>query len=1431
VFVGPIWAQRPLDVRSHSPFHPDDSITAEALLRNAARQAEQSQWVEAIDLYERAIAQHGDSLARVALAPQAAVRATLYVNVRAYVQAALARLPAEGLAEYRRRVDAPAAELLERGLGGDSDALRRIIEDYFVSSVGDQALDLLGDLAFREGRYGLALSCYRALVPAGEVAAGQAVYPDPDVDRARVAAKILLCQAALGEPPSEDDLAAFRATYPEARGRLAGREGSLSEIVAAALAEDRLAARPTIRNDWPTLGGSSTRGGVAPEPIDIGSLQWRVPLQPRRTEPDGRTAGNAAARSSPDAESLEPLTHPILVGGLVIVAGDDRVTAYRLGAMPDESDEAQVRRAVLAWEQRLPGLRQSSTRGQPTVNPQPRTLTASGDRIIARLGDGRAGGELLAIRSNPEVEGKLLWKKKAGEVGLPTRLQRAADRGFTAFEGTPVADERRIYVALTELGPETDLYAACLDAETGQTRWVRYLGTANPEPDRTRLAAGAAHRLLTLDGERLYYQTNLGALVCLDAPSGAIRWLATYPTRDRLGAPELRRTPNPAVVHGGRVFIAPTDAAEILAFDAASGQPLWATPPIPRAHHLLGVASGRLYATGDRIYSIDPASGRVVRVWPEYGGYEGYGRGLLAGDRVYWPTRTDILVVDQATGGDVHQVIPLWQLYGRGGGNLAASEGYLAIAERESLVIYGQSCAVMERRREQVVAAPDNGVLRFRLARLEESAGELEAALASYEEAARRAQPGDLVDGKTVSQAVRERVFEVLMALGRKASNAGDFQTAVAWYLRARDAADTNRRQLAARVALSEAQAASGALEQSVAELQAILADPGLGDQLLELDEGRRVRADLFATQRLREAIVAHGPEIYAVPERQAEHARAEALRANDPRALLAVAAVYPLSTAAREVPRQAAELAERLGRLRDAAAAYSLWLHDAPPGPERACALVGLARAYAAMGYDTLARDVGRRALEAYADLDLRPFGLDGTVASLLASVGASGREPVDLFALPLEPAWSRDLPSGRRVGELASDDTVAAGLLVPVIEGRWLEALDARTGKPLWSRELPDEFSWVDQDEDRLLVAGLRQVVALGLHSGEIQWVYDPASEASTARRPDPFARPLGGEPVETEPRRAVGRLHGFRRLGSRLYALRGDRELLALDTRSGRVAWSFRPPVEDRRGGSGDGLNPFWALTADRVVVQFGVNRTIAAFDPQTGALMERIDRGIAEAPWCADPVPIEPGRILVAPDPHTLTLIDLVRRADVWTYRADSPLPWSTPPQTRVRDGLLLSLLGGQELHRLDPRDGRPLWRRRLGLVDLSHGAETLALDDDRLYVAQPGRIVAYRLADGEPAWTRRLPDEGHATAVRLVGPFLLAYSRPGLGSSGPLGSTAVLLCRRDDGSPSQSIPLRGPIRDLTVRATADRLVVSTQSALEVWIRPPGDAQAP
>src|SRR5262249_39722756 len=145
----------------------------------------------------------------------------------------------------------------------DLGSLRRVVDLAFCSSWGDDALELLGDLAFQDGRFGEAQAMYGRLVADRPDDPFVLVHPDPSVDLARVAAKKLLCRAAEGEtPPGQADIDAFARRYPAAAGSLAGREGPYAQTIALALSADHLTPPSQPDSRWPTFAGSLRRSKV-----------------------------------------------------------------------------------------------------------------------------------------------------------------------------------------------------------------------------------------------------------------------------------------------------------------------------------------------------------------------------------------------------------------------------------------------------------------------------------------------------------------------------------------------------------------------------------------------------------------------------------------------------------------------------------------------------------------------------------------------------------------------------------------------------------------------------------------------------------------------------------------------------------------------------------------------------------------------------------------------------------------------------------------------------------------------------------------------------------------------------------------------------------------------------------------------------------------
>jgi outer membrane protein assembly factor BamB len=136
------------------------------------------------------------------------------------------------------------------------------------------------------------------------------------------------------------------------------------------------------------------------------------------------------------------------------------------------------------------------------------------------------------------------------------------------------------------------------------------------------------------------------------------------------------------------VLAAPYDSDRVFALDAATGLLRWATPAgvVAGAQFLLGVGQGNLIVGGSRLVWIDVDSGEIKARFPASIASEmrGYGRGVLAGDHVYWPTRDRIYVFDQRGPQQTQQPIELTPL-GLTGGNLVIARDVLLIAAADRL--------------------------------------------------------------------------------------------------------------------------------------------------------------------------------------------------------------------------------------------------------------------------------------------------------------------------------------------------------------------------------------------------------------------------------------------------------------------------------------------------------------------------------------------------------------------------------------------------------------------------------------------------------------------------------------------------------------------------------------------------------------------------
>lgn len=1437
-------------------FYPDSNDQAETLLRNAASLARNGELAEAVGIYQRVIDQYGGKVSK--LPPETgkgrpAVERkddfVLFVDLREFCHRSLAGLPAEARAIYRGRVDGQAERWFREGRANrDTQLLRKVVDLAFCSSWGDDALELLGDLAAQEGRFGEALAMYRKLVPDRSDDTFSLTYPEPSVDLAKIGAKKLLCRAALGEKLDlARELAEFSRRFPGSSGELAGRKAGYAEIIKEALGGDHLAPPRQPDSRWPTFAGSFTRSKVVSEPIDVGSLQWKVKLEKITAARPGYPYGGrsiAPGVSSPQERLLG--YHPIVLGDQVIVADSSRVLAYNLNDRPGDNggdgDGAGSLTIQPAWKHD-PDADDDAAQGRRLTMGTPRhTLTAVGNRIYARMGPptpspifgmGMGMGRQAApaasyiIALDWSAQGKLLWMQRAADLVLPDHPADRTNR-MVNFEGTPVADAHNVFVALTDRLQQTSTYVACFDAETGASRWVRYLGAASSEADNfvgmgfgPPVASDFGHRLLTLDGPYIYYQTNLGAVIALEAGTGAIRWVATYPRQDTARAGGSDRDLNPAIIHDGLVIVAPSDATAIYAFDAESGRLVWQTAPIAdevKLAHLLGVAKGRLVATGDRVLLFDVKTGKLTAAWPDSGRSESFGRGLLAGDRIYWPTRDRIEVLDQGSGLRAEPPIKLAEIYNESGGNLVAGDGYLIVAQDDGLVVFCQNSRLIDRYMEELAKHPEQASIYYRLARAAEAVGRDQLALESYEAATRKSQPAERIDSMPLTDAANGHLFRLLLRIAKSERAEKKFAAAMQRLETASRIARSDHDRLRARLMLAELDVEAGKPAAAVEILgQSLLDDRLRGLAVTSEDSRRGIRADLLIADRLGAIIKAHGRGIYESEDRRARELFDRGRRDQDAGLIEEVSRNYPVAQVLPEALLELGQVHQAAGRPIQAAHAYKrlMGLEDAPE-PSRALALWRLAHVYEARGYLISARDAYLQLQSRYGKVRLPEPQPDQSIADLVTAKLASqplaqvaADRPRPQLPLPLSRGWRVDVPSGRAVHVLSARGLppgpgFSRGFLV---EGTRISPLDAATGKPLWTADLGVAGTWAGYLSDKVLVASSQCVAALDPMTGSEYWRYAQAAKVVAQRSPDPFSH---GSSVPEGTDASTGALHDFSLVGDRLFCLRGEEALLALDGDSGAIDWSFSSP--------GGAINPKLWIGPDRVVMEVRNPHQLVVLETESGRLLTRGALAESEALERA-PAPIGGDHVLLVSDRRTVKEFDLVRGQFAWECRESEEMPVHGPPRVLVAGDRLLVLHDGRLLIRLNPADGSKRWSTVLGIEDLSERPDSIVCDDQHVYYATQQTLRALSMEDGKVVWTRPLTGPENAVwSLTLSERHVVAYPTASSRDDDEREDLPVVARRRDDGALVQRFVFPATIADVTVKLDARGAVVATSRAL-------------
>jgi outer membrane protein assembly factor BamB/tetratricopeptide (TPR) repeat protein len=1320
--------------------------------------AAHEKWTEAVDEYHHILTEAGDDL--VPLDAQHSLQARRACQLR------LAALPPTALQLYRSRVDNQAKKWLDQGQAArDPAVLRRLVEESFCSRYTDRALDLLGDLAFERGNFEEAEHWWRMLaLPATEREnanhrpASTLLFPDPHVDRAQVRAKQILARLFRGEHAGvAEELAAFRTLHATARGQLAGQEGVYADILQNRARQQETLVAPATEAAWATFGGNAARSLLVRKPPcqksplrPYDGPQWTVPLDMR----SGLAAANGGADHTvrPPFEAARFLAfHPVIDRDRVFVADSHRVMGYSL----------LDGRLILRYD-----LEPRGFRFEPPAEPDVRyTLTVAGNRIYARLGAqtlGRSGKEALLDNTHAYLVCLNLQFDVSGKVERwgPIASEGTAANG-PVFEGAPVVGLGRVFLAESRFAAgQTHTAITCYDADTGQHRWkTDVCSIAEDFKSGARRPRSRLH-LVTLAGSTVFYCSHSGAIAALDAFTGRHLWAIRYPSqiRQTLFGETPPRDLAPCLYAGGRLYVAPLDSDRLLCLDPDTGRTIWENGPV-QVIHLLGVAKGRLIFTTITprpcIRAVDATTGRDLRSWmqPADGSeLKTFGRGVLAGDWVFWPVRSDRLegmfVLDQETGEPVmfHEKIT---------GNLAAGDGCLAVAGAHALSVYVPEGRLLQRRREEAARPQASLQAHYRLALAEAGAGLYDEALAGLERLEVRTGPEDRVNGRLLRDLIGRRQPEILLDAAEQAEQTKQWERAAKYLTQAAEERFPRPTRLTAMARKADLWTKAGLAERAVAAWQSILEDGERDGGVLVSADGNPQTAKSLARERIAELIHAKGAAVYAMVEQ-----RAQALFASSPHrkeALDQIGREFPNATVTGAALLELATLSEQAGEFGAAARAYRRFLRRPGAAAECPCARAGLARAYERQHCWSAARDTWQQLAAEQGDRTVPAIDREHSVRDFVSrqlqrreyrfTLRSDRPEPV----LPLIRAWQSVAVSGEaqdRQRFLASPGSPwrSAGdeFLFSVGEDT-VTCCEGLTGKPCWSRALPQKPIWIGRLADTVLAATAGGVYAFSRSAGVLLWSFN-------GRFRDP---PLN-----------AGSLSAFQLAGSRLFFLQGERRLFALDGWDGHILWTAWAPAGRLRLSIPNGrFYPSFYAGEDSVLIQSRSGQWFL-LDNRTGRRLRQSDQ--IGQPWPRPPIPLDDEHLGLVTDAEHFTVLDTRTGETIWTYTVPNPVSLTGEALQAVGNGdALLILVSRNSLYDLvclDGRTGTLRWSkthfRGTQGMDLDGGA----IDAEAAYLVQGDSLFAYALADGRLLYSAPLPAHAEHWQILRTPQWLICYPR-------------------------------------------------------------------
>ncbi len=404
----------------------------------------------------------------------------------------LAGLSPEGQAAYRLFYDSDAKKLLDQAEGTAEQAtLERLFSSYFLTSVGDNAADRLGDLYFEKGQFDRAANCWLAVLRER---------PDSEIPPGLTTVKAALALSRAGRQSELDALRGETADrFADEVVSVGGRKAPVAEHLRSLSGRTGPTSAPaannndpppdlsaTIAADWQVRFGASVTAGMTPVEL----TQWEATNFSGAVPPvaiEGQTlyanylghvfaldlaSGKMLWRSASfhnlelatmqgQSQMIDPKKFAILAApGYVWTLGKDVKDANFQALSHLFCRRAQDGEVV--WKSTdIPDYAGMDLVGMPILARD--TLFVAGKSSMIEGGQGNASRQfLLAIRPH---DGKLLWKTEVA-------MFREAQQYYYYYGMSDTTPQPRLAYRAGSVYIDThNGILAKLDAESGAMEW------------------------------------------------------------------------------------------------------------------------------------------------------------------------------------------------------------------------------------------------------------------------------------------------------------------------------------------------------------------------------------------------------------------------------------------------------------------------------------------------------------------------------------------------------------------------------------------------------------------------------------------------------------------------------------------------------------------------------------------------------------------------------------------------------------------------------------------------------------------------------------------------------------------------------------------------------------------------------------------------